>query len=438
MVNSLDTEKRLLSDKQDSDSDTPALYLRQLFPPTDDHGYSGKFASIGKRLVVTRAGGQTNRLVVMDQGVSRQHFMLEPVADGIFLRDRSSTNGTFVGGKQVKEVVIQPQEVIRICDTMLMVTTDRPRRIPELQRYGLVATGDTMLEAAERVKRVADTKRRVLLLGETGTGKDLLAEYLHECSGRSGKMVSVNCATIRESLMESTLFGAKEGAYTGAVERPGLVQKAHRGTLFLDEIGELPDSMQAAILRFLETGEALPVGALNPDNVDVRLTAATNRITVEGGLEVQLRADLLARLEDEVFYLPPLRERREDIVPLIFLAIRKAKLRPADVLNPEFVEEALCYSWPRNIRQLLKVVESCLLHLKKGRRLSPDDLRERLTETTPGQKTEVVSKDSPSAAELKTLLEEHGHNIAAVARNLSVHRQQVYRWLKRHDLVPEK
>lgn len=431
------TEKQAVSSRnREAERPEDRFVLRQVFPPTDDHGYSDCFAMVGEGLVVSREAALDNRLTVQDQAVSRVHFRLTPKAGALLLNDPGSTNGTFVNGHKVRQCTVHEQDVIRVADTLLLVTCDPPGRRQELHHAGIVAAGEAMLGIAQRIERVADTTRRVLFLGETGTGKDLLASHLHRKSGRHGEMVTVNCATIRESLMESTLFGAREGAFTGAVERTGLVQKAHRGTLFLDEIGEMPQSMQAAMLRFLETGEALPVGEVTPTRADVRLVAATNRVSPEGRVGAQLREDLLARLEDEVFFLPPLREHREDIVPLIFQAIRKAGRPAASVLTPDFVDEALCYPWPRNVRQLLKLVESCVLHLNRREQLSRAHLKERFKELesafSNGQRRQ---RRAPRPEHLAKLMGEEGDNIAAVARRLSCHRQQVYRWLKRYRML---
>lgn len=433
------TEKKALNSKDNRRRAGKRYFLTQVFPPTDDHGYSEKSAEVGDGLTISREAGMDNRLVVLDQGISREHCRLTPERRGLLLSDLGSTNGTFVNGSQIGDCMVSNQDVIRVCDALFVVTEALPGRSASLRHAGIVAASRQMLDIGERLERVARTSSRVLLLGETGTGKDLFASHLHTASGRHGEMVTVNCATIQDGLIESTLFGSREGAFTGARDRPGLLQQAHRGTLFLDEIGELPQTMQAAILRVLESGEVTPVGSVSSERVNVRFVAATNRLSPDGTVGTTLRADLLARLEDETVVLPPLRERREDIVPLIFSVVRLSGRPPSAVLAPDFVERALYYPWPRNIRQLLKAVEGCLTHLAPGKKLTPEGFDQRLSELArPRRLSKGPGKVAPPSADLlEALLKQEGGKIARVARRLGCHRQQVYRWLKRDETEPD-
>jgi DNA-binding NtrC family response regulator len=220
---------------------------------------------------------------------------------------------------------------------------------------------DAMLRVRSDLEKVAPTDAPVLILGESGTGKELVARELHARSGvAAGRFVVVNCGAMAPSLVESTLFGHEKGAFTGAVERKlGLVEVAAGGTLFLDEIGELPLDLQVKLLRFLQFGEVLRVGATETRTVEVRIVAATN-VDIDAAVEKgEFRRDLLYRLETIRLELPPLRDRAEDIRALVerFLAELASKGRPAR----KFTDDALLrleeHTWPGNVRELRHVVE---------------------------------------------------------------------------------
>jgi DNA-binding NtrC family response regulator len=222
----------------------------------------------------------------------------------------------------------------------------------------MVASSRRLQEVIKTATHIASGPAKVLLTGESGVGKDLLARHIHANSPRSGNAyVALNCAAVTETLLESELFGHVKGSFTGAWRtKPGLLQQAHGGTLFLDEVGEMSLRMQAVLLRFLETGEVQAVGGDHEDGrVDVRVIAATNRNLQELVARGEFREDLLHRLRVVHLHIPPLRERREDIPPLLEHALDRLPHRKC------FTKEAhtrLCaYRWPGNIRELLNVVE---------------------------------------------------------------------------------
>jgi len=294
-----------------------------------------------------------------------------------------------------------------------------------------------MKEILARLQRAAPTARKVLLLGETGVGKEVLAGLVHRLSGRGGRFVAVNCASVRSELADATLFGAKKGAYTGATtNREGFAQAAHLGTLFLDEIGELPASVQAKLLRFVETGEAYPVGGVNPVNVDVRIVVATNATGPDGSLGTTLRRDLLARLEEEVVVVPPLCERREEIVALVMHQLAEEGQEPQAVLSAGFLEHALLQRWPGNVRQLLSAVSGCLVHLQEGQRLSAGHLDRQLDRPwTREESSAHRPPDGPPSKEgVEIMLEEAGGNVSEAARRAGVARRTFQRWMRRCGL----
>jgi two-component system response regulator AtoC len=241
-----------------------------------------------------------------------------------------------------------------------------------------VSTSAIMVEFLDVARRVVPGDSSVLILGETGVGKERLARSIHAEGPRgTAQFLAVNCSALPESLLESELFGHEEGAFTGATRsRRGLFELAHRGTIFLDEVGDMPLSLQAKLLRVLQEREFLPVGAEQPVRVDVRVMAATNRDLAAEVAAGRFRADLYYRLCVVGLTVPPLRERRED-VPLLARSYAdhfRAKLgRGASELSPEALERLTAYDWPGNVRELINVIERAVL-LGRGARIEVADL----------------------------------------------------------------
>jgi DNA-binding NtrC family response regulator len=242
----------------------------------------------------------------------------------------------------------------------------------------LIGETSGMQRVKKLVERIAPTDSSVLILGETGAGKELVARSIHEHSQRS-KMpfVAVNCGALPENLVESELFGHKKGAFTGAdTPRKGLIEVANGGTLFLDELGELDKAMQVKLLRFLESGEVRRVGESEPFNVDVRVVCATNRILEEMVAEGSFREDLFFRVNTFEIRLPALRERKDDIPALArFLAARHLKRPsvPEDILAPETIQLLRVHDWSGNVRELANAIEHALI-LSDGKTIRPEDL----------------------------------------------------------------
>ena len=225
----------------------------------------------------------------------------------------------------------------------------------------VIATSPPMLEVVQLAQRAALSDAKVLLTGESGVGKDVIAHAIHDQSARAtGPFVAVNCAGLTETLLESELFGHEKGSFTGAnLDKPGKLQMAHRGTLFLDEVGEMSLRMQALLLRFLETGELQRVGSSERNRrIDVRVLAATNRNLAERVAAGEFREDLLYRLRVIHINVPPLRERRADIRPLI--AHFAGSRRPPVQFTPAAIDKLERYRWPGNVRELQNVVEQAV------------------------------------------------------------------------------
>lgn len=247
------------------------------------------------------------------------------------------------------------------------------------ERFGIVGPSDALENVIDRARKVAKTDITVLLQGESGVGKELIAEVLHDLSPRRHEpMVVVNCGAIPEGLIESELFGAEKGAYTGAVEeRVGYFEEADGSTIFLDEIGEMPQSAQVRLLRVLETGRFTRVGASKQKQVDVRIVAATNKDLAEEVQADRFRKDLYYRLSTVLIDIPPLRERTEDIVPIFetFLHEFANEYNSTRKRLTEGAGELLeTYRWPGNVRELRNVAEQVAV-LMRQEEVSADDLR---------------------------------------------------------------
>jgi transcriptional regulator with GAF, ATPase, and Fis domain len=246
----------------------------------------------------------------------------------------------------------------------------------------IVGPSRSLAEVIEKVKLVASTDSSVLILGETGTGKELVARAVHSNSERRSRpLVKVNCAALPSGLIESELFGHEKGAFTGATDRRiGRFEIAHGGTIFLDEIGDMPPDVQVKLLRVLQEHEFERVGGSVPIKVDVRVISATNRDLVRSISQGAFRQDLYYRLNVFPIQLPPLRERREDIPPLVHYFVRRFSLkigRKITRIQRETMERMISYNWPGNVRELENVIERAVI-LSRGSELevAPDVLPE--------------------------------------------------------------
>lgn len=253
-------------------------------------------------------------------------------------------------------------------------------------RSDLIGDSPSMSRVKTLIDKLAPTNSAVLILGETGTGKEMVARRVHEQSDRAdGAFVAVNCGAIPENLVESEFFGHRKGAFTGAdTARTGLFEVANGGTLFLDELGELDKSMQVKLLRFLESGEVRRVGENEPFIVDVRIVCATNRDLQEMVVEGTFREDLVFRVNTFEIHLPPLRERREDIPQLAQHLIARHLKRdsvPDSILAPETIEILKAQDWSGNVRQLANVLEHAAI-LSDGVCIKPEDLPQHIVRKT--------------------------------------------------------
>ncbi|BBD09535.1 sigma-54 interaction domain-containing protein [Desulfovibrio ferrophilus] len=298
----------------------------------------------------------------------------------------------------------------------------------------MVGRAPAMRRLFDTVKVVASTNATLLLQGETGTGKDILARVIHNLGERaSGPFVKVNCAAIPANLFESELFGYRKGAFTDAkADRSGLFARAEGGTIFLDEVGDIPLESQAKLLQVLDEGIYLPLGATEPENVDVRLLAATNRNLAAKVSCGEFRSDLYYRLRVVELHLPPLRERHGDIPLLLdhFLAEFAATTgKNFDGFEPEAFQVLLAHDYPGNVRELRHVVEHGVIlaseEIVRARDLPPYLTRDR--GATTAQPAPLPDSHSAERAELRRILDAHGWRAAETARTLGVHRSTLWR-----------
>ncbi|MBI5534363.1 MAG: sigma 54-interacting transcriptional regulator [Deltaproteobacteria bacterium] len=308
-------------------------------------------------------------VVVNDPSVSREHLAVRVGPHGWALWDLGSTNGTFIGELRVERVAVSDEVLVRVGKSALRVeplAETVEQEISPRARFGrMLGSSAAMREVFAVLERIAATDLTVLVEGETGTGKELAAEGLHEASGRAGAFVAVNCGAIPRELIESELFGHVKGAFSGAVrERTGAFLSADKGTLFLDEVGELPLDMQAKLLRALERREVKPVGSDRALPLDCRIVAATNRVLAKEVTSGRFRQDLFYRLAVVVVRIPPLRTRLEDLRMLVDhiqdeMARRRtaAGLAPWARLDEASIAMLMRHDFPGNVRELRNVVE---------------------------------------------------------------------------------
>jgi DNA-binding NtrC family response regulator len=327
-----------------------------------------------------------------DQQVSRRHAEIRPDGDRLTIVDLGSHNGTLLlanlpdsdetQSRASAEVRLAPNVVTPLpADALIQVgtallTIHTASRVPRpVGRGGFIVVDAAMQRVLELADRVAPTNLTVLLLGESGAGKDMLARYVHDQSPRVGKrLVSLNCGALPETLLESELFGYEKGAFTGAMAaKIGLLEAADGGTLFLDEIGELSPALQVKLLRVLEDRQVLRVGAVEPKTVDVRFVAATNRDLEQQVKDGKFREDLYYRIYGIALHVPPLRERRADIVPLAERFVAELAGGSPKRLSPAAIAKLAGYDWPGNVRQLKNVVHRAVV-MAVAADIGPDDI----------------------------------------------------------------
>ena len=407
------------------------------------------------RTVVGRLAQQPHDLSLPeDRLLSRAHASLERAGRELRLHDHDSRNGTYLNGERVIGTCrVGDGDIIRVGDTFLLARQE-PTELTDIQVPGISGLSVASRRLRSMLVTVAGAGATVVLLGESGTGQGVCARAIHDLSGRRGRFVHVNCAAIPESLAESAFFGHVAGAFTGATgDAEGVFRAAHGGTLFIDEVGELPLTLQPKLLHVLDDRRVTPVGSTSAMACDVRVVAATNVDLVSAVQQGRFRGDLFARLAELVLEVPPLRARREDILPLL-----QARLSPrSPPLSPELVAQLLAHPWPFNVREVERVATelsvrgvdqevlewSMIAHrLESFAALAGGPERESAATGAPASELEEGEgrrgpPSPPSREELVALLRAHRGVVAEIARQVERSTKQVYRWLSRHNIDPD-
>ncbi len=374
-----------------------------------------------------------------DRRISRVHAALRLKPDGTaVLEDTGSSNGTFINGVRLRGTQeLRDGDAIRMGDTMLIYRTDDTALDEPLPT--LVGGSPEARRIRSEVALFGPSSATIMLLGQTGTGKEVVARALHESSGCEGPFVAVNCSAIPETLAESQFFGHVTGAFTGATtNEEGFFRASGGGTLFLDELGDLPLGIQPKLLRALEERTVSPLGSTAELPFDVRIICATESQLRQQSEREAFRGALYARLAEVTIELPPLSHRREDILELFNRFLDEDAARQ---LSPALAEGLLLYHWPFNVRELRKVAVEISLRARQAKALTLDMIRHRLPGIPTYEAGEISSSRplnlTPTDEDLRRLLVEHEGNISIVARETGRSRTQVYRWLEQLGIDPK-
>ena len=412
-------------------ADDPAAAAARMSLSVLDRVVIGRGPARGTRLL----GDDVLRIDLADGRVSVEHAHIERGPAGWTIRDAGSKNGLFIDGQRVDSHVLGDGAWIEIGHTFLRfreaIDTAGDSAIAADSLPGIRTVVPSFQLELDKVSQVAASSVPVLLGGETGSGKEVIARRLHALSRRSGPFVAVNCGAIPATLVESTLFGHRKGAFTGAVDdRPGAVASAEGGTLLLDEIGDLPLPQQAALLRVVQEREVVPLGDSRARKVDVRFIAATHHDLDALVQRERFRGDLLARLAGVRITLPPLREHIEDLGILVADILVSARARTKALARD--AAWAMCrHTWPFNIRELDQALRAALALAPSGK-IELAHLPETLRALPPV----VLDRDQARRDELVACLREHHGNLAAVGRKLGTSRTQIHRLLERYGIDP--
>ena len=411
-----------------------------------------------------------NDLVLADETVSRYHCKIVTEGSHFVLQDLGSTNGTFINEVRVKEAYLTAGCLIEIGNVKIRfqsVDEEVVIQPSEEDRFGdIIGVNVQMRKIFGILNKIAPTDTSVIIEGETGTGKEVVAQTIHKKSKRADKpFIVFDCSAVPANLIEAELFGHEKGSFTGAVvSRPGLFEMANGGTIFLDELGELGIDLQPKLLRVLETREVRRVGGQRSQKVDIRVVAATNRHLEEEVQAGRFREDLFYRLSVVRLFLPPLRERREDIALLVKHFLRVGRFNRDDNGQPiiksvsrDVVEALRNYDWPGNVRELLNCIERAC-SFSEGGVIKLEDLPQNIAETEHMQRLNTIGaritdhgrksleelgnfKDAKekwvSSFErdyLVKLLSKHGYNISQAARDADIDRKYFRKLMKKYHI----
>ena len=395
---------------------------------TDAHGVILQYNQLAENLFNVCNISSTSLWQLFPQSVVKR------IMEGNNLYEKSVNIGEAATKISTRAIIVDDQVTgffIRLSDNLYKPSKDTS------YFEGIIGSSPAITRVQKVIKRIADSPTPVLITGETGTGKELIARAIHEQSGRNKyPFVAINCSSIPDNLFESELFGYEEGSFTGAKKggKIGKLEMAQGGTLFLDEIGEMPLFAQPKLLRILQEYELERIGSSKKIHLDIRIIAATNRDLADMVREGTFRSDLYYRINVINLELPPLRARRDDIIPLAENYLKKLKMKmntPLTSISPEACEELLDYDWPGNIRQLQNVVEYAA-NLCESDTLMPSDLPEAVRERERAQ-TRPSAYPAPGGSrdeDVLSLLEKYGYTLEGkrkIAEELGISLRTLYR-----------
>jgi transcriptional regulator with PAS, ATPase and Fis domain len=382
---------------------------------------------LGQR--ITFGTSRTAAIQLPDTAVSSLHCSVLGTEHGVLVEDIGSKNGLYVGSARVRSALLSGSSsyfvVGRTVVSLRSAAVD-DANILEQALPGLVGNSAPMRRVAGDVRRHAKMRVPVLIQGESGTGKDVIARALHTLSRRSGQYLPLNVGALPESLADAELFGHRRGAFTGAVSsRTGAFEQAHKGTLFLDEIADLSPAVQIKLLRVVEDGQVRPVGGSEPISVDVRIVSASWASLPDRVAEGRFRADLYHRLSTVVIRLPPLRERKSDLsaLAIALLARLQNEVGPRQ-LSSSALARLVAYDWPGNVRELMSVLYRAAVASSE-----PEIAAHHLDFGIAPRGHDKSANLTPEAA--RQLLARCGNNVSAAARAARVARSTFRSWLER-------
>lgn len=407
-----------------------AVLLDLMLPPD---GSATKGLEMLSEFLAEKPGAK----IIVASGAGDTRFMLQAVREGAYDFLTKPVD------PDVIEVVMQ--RAVTLAGLEARVETLQNKLAAHTPQHTMIGQSPIFLEALQVAERVALADLPVLVSGEHGTGKELLARFIHEQSPRrSGPFVAVNCGALPENLLESTLFGHLQGSFTGAAkDRAGLFARAHQGTLFLDEIADMPAPLQVKVLRAIEYGEVLPVGADEPVQVDVRVLSATNKDLTLEQASGAFREDLYWRIRGAEICLPPLRERPEDVALLArhFLNLAAAICPDGQPrsLSSEAEELLVRHDWPGNMRELRHEMQRASVMAGARQLLTPEDFN--FSAKSPASKDALVGDSLQEKIrqleqrEIRLALQRHQHNRTHVAQELGLSRQGLLNKMERYGIA---
>jgi DNA-binding NtrC family response regulator len=388
--------------------------------------------------IFTIGKDKSNDIILFDEYVSNHHFKIEFRNGSFFIKDLQSTNGTFINHHQILEASLPDGAMIEVGKAKFTFQTNQRTQIVEpLENknyfYGMISNHPSMKEIFGLIQSLQQSTTPVIIQGETGTGKELVARAIHENSPRkSERFIAVNCGAIAKELIESELFGHEKGAFTGAVgQREGLFELADGGTLFLDEIGELPLDLQPKLLRVLESGEIRRVGSSKNIHVNVRIITATHRNLSVEVRESRFREDLYYRIYVLPITLPSLKQRISDIGLLTDHFLKKLKS-----IHPKALKKLISHSWPGNIRELKNVLERATL-LSGGQEIDENHIHFSAITTKASNPFAPVTLEEIEKLAIIEELEKNRWKKNETAQKLGIAKSTLHEKVKRYGIAPK-